>query len=82
MQTNQRVQGKVTKWVESMRYGWIENPERGGADIYVNYLQVPVRTSIGVRLQPGEIVEFEIKPTERGLRASHISFVSPAPTNS
>jgi CspA family cold shock protein len=62
------MRGTVKWFNDSKGYGFIEQP--GGGDVFVHFSAI---TSEGFRtLSEGEVVEFELRETEKGLQASNV----------
>lgn len=65
-----RVQGKVKWFNASKGYGFLERPD-GEADIFVHYSSIQGE---GFRsLEEGELVEFSIAKTDKGLQAEDVN---------
>lgn len=63
------MKGTVKWFNDSKGYGFIEQPE--GDDVFVHFSAIE---SEGFRtLAEGEVVEFEVRDSEKGLQAAHVS---------
>jgi len=60
--------GKVRWFSTPLGYGFIERDD--GTSVYVHYTAVPNDTRD--RLRAGEMVEFDVDQTPRGLQAVHV----------
>jgi cold shock protein len=69
------VQGKVIRFDEVRGYGFVA-PDTGGDDVFihVNDLEFDKRN-----LAVGAVVDFTVEDGDRGLKASTVTLVSPAP---
>ncbi|GHH73700.1 DNA-binding protein [Promicromonospora soli] len=69
------VQGKVIRFDEVRGYGFVA-PDTGGDDVFihVNDLEFDKRN-----LAVGAVVDFVVEDGDRGLKASSVTLVSPAP---
>jgi cold shock CspA family protein len=69
------VQGKVIRFDEVRGYGFVA-PDTGGDDVFihVNDLEFDKR-----HLAVGAVVDFEVEDGDRGLKASTVTLVAPAP---
>jgi CspA family cold shock protein len=69
------VQGKVIRFDEVRGYGFVA-PDTGGDDVFihVNDLEFDKRN-----LAVGAVVDFVVEDGDRGLKASAVTLVSPAP---
>lgn len=64
----------TVKWFNNRKgFGFIADPEGGNADIFVHYSEI--RSEGFKTLQEGEMVEFEISPSERGPKALNVTRV-------
>lgn len=64
-----RVQGKVKWFNASKGYGFLERPD-GESDVFVHYSAIEGE---GFRsLEEGEMVEFSIAETDKGLQAENV----------
>ncbi|MFZ4482899.1 MAG: cold-shock protein [Chthoniobacterales bacterium] len=63
-------QGTV-KWFNNKKgFGFISDPEGGDADIFVHYSEIQGESY--KTLEPGDLVEFELVTSERGLKALNV----------
>jgi cold shock CspA family protein len=69
------VQGKVIRFDEVRGYGFVA-PDTGGDDVFihVNDLEFDKR-----HLAVGAVVDFKVEDGDRGLKASEVTLVAPAP---
>lgn len=68
------VRGRV-KWFSQMKgFGFLQSRE--GEDVYVHYTSIVSRSGEGLR--EGQVVEFDILDTGRGLEASNVTVVDSA----
>ncbi|WP_129785509.1 cold-shock protein [Promicromonospora panici] len=69
------VQGKVIRFDEVRGYGFVA-PDTGGDDVFihVNDLEFDKR-----HLAVGAVVDFKVEDGDRGLKASTVTLVAPAP---
>ena len=65
-------QGKVKKFSKS--YGFIVHE---GQDIFVHFSDIESDEE-HKSLKEGDVVQFDIKETEKGLRAVHVKIIEPA----
>ena len=64
----------TVKWFNNRKgFGFIADPEGGDADIFVHYSEI--RGDGFKSLQEGDMVEFEISPSERGPKALNVTRV-------
>ncbi len=65
----------TVKWFDSKKgFGFIQGPEEG-KDIFVHYTSIDGE---GFRsLKDGEVVEFELVQSEKGLQAQHVRRATP-----
>ncbi|HOO57356.1 MAG TPA: cold shock domain-containing protein [bacterium] len=65
------VKSKVKWFNKSKGFGFIENPDEGGKDIFVHYSAID--TEGFKTLEEGESVEFEIVSTPKGDQAANVN---------
>jgi cold shock CspA family protein len=64
------LKGKVVNWLGS--YGFIESPEQSD-HIFVHFSDLEGRRE----LYEGEEVNFDLEKTEKGLRATNVTLITP-----
>lgn len=69
-------QARVKKWVEGRGYGFLENPDRSGPDIFIHFTDIyPVAGQRITSLHPGERVEFELGQGVKGPKAINVRVI-------
>jgi cold shock protein len=73
--------GKI-KWFDSRKgYGFII-PDEGEKDIFVHYSAIVVDEGKFATLNDGDVVEFDVDETEKGLEARNVVVTEAAPSRS
>ena len=64
------MRGSVKRWLDRKGYGFIE-PEDGGKDIFIHHSEIQGTQA----LREGQLVEFELKETDRGPQATNLKVI-------